>query len=285
MRRLDIGCCAYKDAAKLARAVAAIKQHSVTDWRLLIVDNSPDDSPTRPLIAALAAEDSRIIPHIMPENVGYAGAVNEILAWAESPYIGYLDQDAYVQTHGWDEALCGYLDRWHEIGIVFPGWGPKSIQRPGYREVQWGVGFCWILSRMMMETVGVFDDKIGHQNECDYCMRVRMGGWRCACAPEINVLHDASATNNPASQARIDNGVREFVSKWNKYFNGANYNYHSPMVTRWDDWPPNALYNEEYYLQKLPGLNDNPEVVTVDGAQMDLIKVLRPHDFYKGRSI
>jgi len=284
-RRLDIGILAWMDVDRLRKSVTAVRQHSTTDWRLLIVDNSPEGSPTRDAALNFVAEDFRITAHFSETNLGYAGGVNEILNRAETPYIAYLDHDAYVQTPGWDEKLCGYLDRFHEIGLIFPGGGPRPIQRPAYTEVMWGVGCCWLYSRMAMLEVGGMDTTIGHQNECDLALRVRMAGWKCAAVPEVQVIHDEVQTRTPASQARIDQGVREFVDKWNKYFNGKLYNYHHPFVTRWDDWPANALYNEEYFLQKLPGLNASPEVVIVDGQKFDLVKVLRPHGFYVGRSI
>ena len=140
---------------------------------------------------------------------------------------------------------------------------------------------------MAQKEVGYFDNEIGHQNECDYCMRVRMAGWKCAAATEVVVSHDASQTNeqSPESIERISKGVVEFVNKWNRYFNGANYNYHSANVTRWEDWPPNALYLEEYWKLRIGGLNDNPEVMLLDGREYDLIKVPRYKGFYRGRII
>ena len=292
MRRLDIGICAFRDADKLARAVAAIKQHSVTDWRLLIVDNSPADSPTRALIQALAAEDSRIIPRFMQENVGYAGAVNEIGAWAESENFCYFDHDAYVMTPGWDEKLCSYLDRFHEIGMIFPGSGAYPIPRGAYTECMWTPGFCWAVSRLCYadmkadrrtEKGEFFDTTLGHQEEADAALRVRLAGYKCAGAPEVHVVHDATATNNPANQERINRGVQAWVDKWCRYFGGKHLNYFSTNVLRWEDW--NALYFEEFWKQYpiLQGLNDNPEVVTLNGAEYDLIRVPRLKGFYRGR--
>ncbi len=97
--------------------------------------------------------------------------------------------------------------------------------------------------------------------------------------------HNATATNDPSSIERINRGVVQFVDKWNRYFNGKNFNYHSSNVTRWEDWPPNALYLEEYWRMKLPGLNANPEVATIDGREYDLIKVPRFKDYYRCRII
>jgi hypothetical protein len=42
---------------------------------------------------------------------------------------------------------------------------------------------------------------------------------------------------------------------------------------------------EQYFQEKLPGLNDNPETVFVEGIEYDLIKVPRLKGFYRGRVI
>jgi len=240
------------------------------------------------------ADDRRITAYPMPENVGYAGAVNRILNWSETEYTAYFDHDAYVQTPGWDETMAKQLDMFHEIGLVFPGSGAYPIRRGAYTECMWSPGFSWMISRLCMadlkadgktEKGEVMDTALGHQEEADLALRVRMAGFRCAGVPSIHVIHDATATGNPASQERISRGVVNWVNKWCKYFGGKNLNYHSPNVIRWEDW--NALYFEEFWKQHpaLAGLNDNPEVVTLNGAEYDLIRVPRLKGFYRGRII
>ncbi len=274
------------DPSKLLAAVHSIQLHSVTDWRLFVIHNpSPGDEATKEALGKLAAEDKRIEPVWQDVNVGYAGAVNMLFAAGVTEYLAWLDNDARILTPGWDEALCSYLDRFHEIGMIFPNGGAYPLNRGPYTEVMWGVGFCWALNRLAMSDAGSFDATLGHQEEADYCLRVRMVGWKCAAVPDVGVAHDATATNNPASIERINRGVMAWVDKWNHYFNGKNFNYHSVNVTRWEDWPPNALYLEEYYKLKLPGLNDSPEVVSIDGREYDLIRVPRFKDFYRGRII
>ena len=285
-RRLDIGCAVYGKPQQLQQTVAAIQKHSVTDWRLFLINNPhPRESNINEVICGLADRDPRIVPVWMDLNAGYAGAVNEFMGKSTSEYIAYVDDDATINTPAWDETLCGYLDRFHEIGIVFPNGGAYPINRGAYTEIQWGVGFCWVLSRLCKSEVGWFDQEIGHQQEADYCMRVRMAGWKCAAAPEVNVSHAATASNDPASNERIAKGVRDFVNKWCRYFCGKNVNYHSPNVLRWEDWPPNALYMEEYWKLRDPSLNASPQVVTMDGREYDLIRVPRFKDFYRNRVI
>ena len=98
--------------------------------------------------------------------------------------------------------------------------------------------------------------------------------------------HPRAAFGDTASIERINRGVREFVDKWCRYFCGKNINYHSPNVLRWEDWPPNALYLEDWWKQT-PSLvnNDSPESFKCNGQEYDLIRVPRFKNFYRGRII
>lgn len=285
-RRLDIGVASYRNAAKLRRTLESIRRQSVTDWRCFIIHNpSEGDDDVREVIAAIT-EDLRFRPLLLRENVGYAGAVNALMTRAETEYLAYCDNDIEILTPGWDEALCSHLDRFHEIGMIFPNGGAYPIDRGAYREVMWQAGFCWVLNRLAMTDTGYFDAEIGHQNECDYCLRLRMAGWKCAAVCEVRVSHHATASNDPASIERISRGVIQFVEKWCKAFGGKSLGYHSTNVLRWHDWPPNALYLEEYFkINGLAALNINPESVTINGEKFDLIKVPRLSGFYTGRVI
>jgi GT2 family glycosyltransferase len=287
MRRLDIGVSSYGNPARLHQTLALIEAQSLTDWRCFVVHNpgAGDDAPAREVLAGFAARNHRFVPIWMDLNEGYAGAVQKLFSLAETEYLAYCDNDIQIHSNGWDESLCLLLDRFHEVGMVFPNGGAYPIQRAAYQEIMWGVGFCWALSRLAMVDAGPFDTTLGHQEEADYCLRVRMAGYRCAAMPEVRVAHCATATSSLAAQERISRGVVNWVNKWNKYFNGKQYNYHSPNVTRWEDWPPNALYLEEYWGARLPGLNASPEVREIDGRAYDLIKVPRLSGFYRGRII
>lgn len=286
MRRLDIGVASYKNPDALEVTLRSIEQQSTTDWICYIVHNPSDgDERTREVIQVAVARNSRFVPIWCVQNKGYSGAVNVLLSTAKTEYIAYLDNDVEILTKGWDERLCNVLDIYHEIGLVFPNGGCYPIQRNGYQEVMWGVGYAWVINRLAMSDTGLMDETIGHQEEADYCMRLRMKGWKCAALSDVLVKHNATATNSPESVERINRGVVRFVDKWNNYFNGKNFNYHSTNVTRWEDWPPNALYLEEYWKPMLPDLNNNPEVVTLVGREYDLIRVPRFKDFYRGRIV
>jgi GT2 family glycosyltransferase len=286
-RRFDFGVASYGNPSRLRGTLQSVCAMSTTDYRCFVIHNpgGEGDEQAREIIREYAAANGHIQPIWMDLNAGYAGAVNKLLQHAETEYVGYLDNDVQILTPAWDEVLCGFLDRFHEIGMIFPNGGAYEIQRAAYKEIMWGVGFCWALSRLAQREVGDFDATLGHQEEADYCLRVRMAGYRCAAIPAVRVMHHASATSNPAATERISRGVVNWVNKWCAYFGGKTLNYHSPNVLRWEDWPPNALYLEEYWGARLPGLNASPEVRNLDGRDYDLVKVPRLSGFYRGRII
>ncbi len=290
MRRLDIGMASYgSDPSKLLASIHSIQLHSVTDWRLFVIHNpSPGDEATKQALEKLADEDKRINAVWQDVNVGYAGAVNMLFAAGVTEYLAWCDNDARILTPGWDEALCSYLDRFHEIGLMFPNWGHYAVPRGPYHEVLWAAGFCWVIPRMAQRKAGLFDTTLGHHEEVDYSTRIKLEGYRLACATEVQVAHNETSTRNPAAQERIAAGVVRWMNKALSYFCGKDINYHSPNVLRVLDWNVNAQHMEAWFkLQKqLLGLNDNPESVTLDdGSEWDLIRVPRPKGFYRSRII
>lgn len=298
-RILDICILSYgPDPAKLARAIASIRENTVSPYRLHVVHNpSAGDDATRHYLEGLQRQIGYVACSFsfLPANAGYAGGVNVFVRsvmerdahfWGpEWPPLIYCDNDVVIRTRGWDVALVNLLEANPELGMVFPSGGPYPLDRPNYREVMWGVGFCWAVSRKAWIETGPFDETLGHQEEADYALRLRMKGYRLAADPGVLVEHDATASSNPASSERINAGVVRWVDKWNEYFCGKGQGYHSPNVLRWEDWPPNALYLEQYWKTRLNGLNAQPEKIQIDGREMDLLKVPRFPGLYAGRII
>jgi GT2 family glycosyltransferase len=286
--RIDFGIASYQNPDRLDMALQCLRDMSTSDWRCLVVDNNSPDPAVRAVIRKHQMAESRIIPLFLDENLGYVGAVNTILEWAETPNVAYIDNDAYIQTPGWDMKMAEMHEANSELAMIFPNGGTYPIQRPRYLEVLWGVGFCWMMKRGRFGEIGGFDTEIGHQEEVDYQTRLRLAGWRMAAIPEIAVRHDSFSSRNPAAQERINQGVVNWVNKWNKYFTGQT-NYHSPNVLRYEDWPTNAIYIEEYLQSRgeLAGLNDNPETIFSPalGREVDLIRVPRWQHMYRGRII
>jgi glycosyltransferase involved in cell wall biosynthesis len=289
MRKLTIGVASYGNPDGLQKLIASVVRQSQTDWTLLIISNPhPDLAQDEGALGVIAEWRNRMPERFdlrrQEQNIGYVGAVNKILNSCPTEYVAYLDHDVEIMTPAWDEIMAHTLDMFHEVGMVFPG-GARRVPRGQYDEIHWGVGCMWMLPIRVVDKVGSFDPAIGHHEEVDYQTRVRLEGLKIAAAHGIGFSHAAKASNDPAAHKRISDGVVRWMNKWTAYFGGKGLNYFSPNVLRHEDWPTSALHLEEYFKLHLPGLNDNPEVVRIEGVEYDLIKVPRYRDFYRGRII
>lgn len=305
MRRLDIGVASYRNAEKLSATLKSIEAMSQTDWCCYIIHNpDTDEIPAAAQVAVRAAmRNPRFSFVAMPTNVGYAGAVNRLLQLASTPYIAYLDNDVEILTPGWDERFCSLLDRAPEVAQVFPGSGHYGFHNGAYDECLWNAGYAWAIRReAALKVVGFphsecfMDTALGHHEEVDLMIRLRLAGYRMACDPGVNILHHESSTQSPESQKRIHMGVVRWMNKWNKYFCGDVLTYpnpdpdsgegYDPRTLRYTDWPPNALYLERMTLALFPQWNDSPRQVSVPGSGvMDAVEILKPKGPYKGRAI
>ena len=289
MRRLDIGIACYGNPDGIDRLLRSIREKSVTDWRALVIMNPHPDEHLREAAWKMVLQHSLVEPRIQAvlqeQNTGYVGAVNQIMKLAETEYVVWCDHDVIQHTVGWDEQLAGLLDRYHELGMVFGAGGAYPITRDNYVEILWGVGCCWMLPKRVISEVGEFDPEIGHHEEVDYQTRVRLAGYKIASHPGVQIQHMGKASADPAAQERISKGVIKWVTKWTHYFCGKRIDYFSPNVMRHEDWPPSALYLEEYFKQFMPDLNKHPNTIVVNGTEFDLIRVPRLKGFYRGRII
>ena len=307
---LTIGVCSYGNPDKLRATLESIAANTVSDYRLLVIHNpgGQGDAEARAIIEVAAARDARIKPVWMEKNVGYAGAVNELLAEAMlEEFVAYCDNDVEIRTPGWDQKLVAIMQENPEVGWVFPGPGHFGFQSNGYRECLWSAGYCWMMRMAAMNSaydegfsgyqkrqVFGFDEDLGHHEEVDFMIRLRLAGWRIACCPEVLVLHHETATHADSAVhkpgGRIHDGVVRWMNKWNRYFCGDDLKYsmtaYDPRALRYTDWPPDALYLERMTLHYFPDWNADPEVVNVPGVgPMHAVKVLKPLGPYKGRAI
>lgn len=308
-RRLDIGIASYGSPARLGACLRSIGAHSVTDYRVFVIHNpgTAEDAAARRVIEHERAKNPRIIPIWQDLNTGYVGAVNKLFQLAESEYVGYCDNDIEILTPGWDERLISIMEANPEVGWTFPGPGHYGFENGRYRECLWNAGYCWILRRSAQSGMaaesplryggggpGLFDSALGHHEEVDFMIRLRLAGWRVACDKGVNVHHHETATNGSEAAhkpgGRIHDGVVRWMNKWNHYFCGHGLQYsmtaYDPHALRYTDWNVDALYLERMTLHYFPAWNAKPEIVVVPGiGEMEAVKILKPKGCYAGRAI
>jgi GT2 family glycosyltransferase len=296
MRQLDIGIASYRNPDKLAACIASVAEMSSTGIRCLIVHNFSNDAEGRKAhaLASKVAEVNKRFQVVMQANSGYAGAVNRIAKWATTDYFAYLDNDTEIKTYGWDERLCAVMDRDPKIAQVFPGSGHYDFYNGKYHECLWNAGCAWVMRRS--QAFGeVMDTTLGHHEEVDLMVRLRLRGYRLACDPTVEISHHETATQSPESAKRIHAGVVRWMNKWNRYFVGEDISYpnpdpdsgegYDPRAMRYTDWPPCAMYLERWTLAQFKNWNTAPRVVQTSAGFMDAIEILKPTGYYRGRAM
>lgn len=89
---IDVLIPAYNSAETIVSSLKSIQQQTVSDIRIIIIDDGSTDA-TPDLVAAVAAKDSRIEYIKKPNNSGIVDALNLGLARSCAPYIARHDAD------------------------------------------------------------------------------------------------------------------------------------------------------------------------------------------------
>ena len=132
----------YNSGRFIRAALEAVRAQTFADWECIVIDDaSSDDSAA--IVAAMAAEDPRIVPHRLSENLGAAGARNSGLERVRGEYIAFLDSDDYwvpeklarqvAYARETDAAMVHSSYRFvDELGQFLPG-GVKASDRVDLR--------------------------------------------------------------------------------------------------------------------------------------------------------
>lgn len=87
---------AYNCEATIRKAVSSALGQSIRTIELIVVDDGSLDR-TPQIVKALARADDRIIPIVLPENVGVGAARNIALAKASGAWVAVLDADDWFR--------------------------------------------------------------------------------------------------------------------------------------------------------------------------------------------
>lgn len=95
MAKVDIVVPCYRYGHFLRQCVGSVLTQSMSDVRVLIIDDaSPDDSPE--VARQIAAADARVELLLRDRNRGHVAAYNDGIAWAEAPYFLVLSADDFL---------------------------------------------------------------------------------------------------------------------------------------------------------------------------------------------
>ncbi|MCR9247547.1 MAG: glycosyltransferase [bacterium] len=214
-----------------------LTQHGVAALEILLVDNASSDRT-----ADLGALDPRIRVLRQPRNLGFAGGVNAGLRAAQEPLVVVLNNDTQatenllVELH---RALVSSPDIGASAPISNFVKGPAQLPIAGtadaearttvaaalqdqpfeVQDVDTLAGLCLMLRRETLDEVGEFDERFGNGNfeDDDFCLRLRLRGYRLVIARRAFLHHEGHATFRSLGldlPTELRERLAQFETKW-----------------------------------------------------------------------
>ncbi|WP_210520966.1 glycosyltransferase family 2 protein [Hymenobacter terricola] len=212
----------WNSADSIEACVRSALAQTYTDFEMWVVDNaSADDTRTR--VAALAATDSRLHLHALPENTGFCGGHNYALDRTDTDFVLLVNPDidmapdylahavAAMQADARIGTVCGLLvqsteadPRIDSAGLVQLSGGRFGLRLHGQRvseagplvplDVMGADGALPLLRRRFIDDLRVegafFDPRFfAHKEDWDVAWRSQLYGWRTRFEPACRALH------------------------------------------------------------------------------------------------
>jgi GT2 family glycosyltransferase/glycosyltransferase involved in cell wall biosynthesis len=241
--RVSVVVVTYNNLDLTKACLQSLEQFSdYANLEVIVVDNaSADDTPAYLQAWAAAGDDRRLV--LNADNRGFAAANNQGLALATGEYLVMLNNDTYV-TPGWVATLVWHLRRDPKLGMLgpvtnnignearidirydnmnemLPAAADYTSRHAGQlTPLRTAAFFCVMLRRSVFEKVGPLDEAfgIGFFEDDDYCRRVEQAGWSIACADDVFIHHNLSASFNKLKQetrmALFEQNKVTYEAKW-----------------------------------------------------------------------
>jgi hypothetical protein len=214
--RVSVIIPTWNGADLLEVALASLRGQAYRDFETVVVDNGSTDGT----IAMLEARFPEVRPVRLPENRGFAPAVNEGIRAARGEILVLMNNDVRAEP-GWLGALVAALDAHPEAGSVAsrmldahrPGvidaagdtmalmaWNigrgePDDARFATGREVLSACAGAGAYRRAMLDRIGLLDERyFAWFEDVDLGIRAQLDGWRCWYEPSAVVHHLGSAT-------------------------------------------------------------------------------------------
>ncbi len=217
------------------RCVEAVRRHTRVPYELILVDNGSEDGSPQAL-QVLENASTKVI--LLARNLGFPGGANRGIATTSGGAVCLLNSDTVV-TPGWQGSLFSLMKR-TGAGMVGPytnrakgrqrrklWWGryPPPFRRT--REVDYLSFFCVLISREVLDRVGLLDERfgLGTFEDDDYCRRARAAGFHLLIDGRSWVWHDAHATfqaNRLGHQIIQERNQKVFQEKWERKEAGSS---------------------------------------------------------------
>lgn len=225
MKRIAVVILNWNGSDMMRRFLPSVISGSGVEAEIIVADNGSTDDSCQML--------EREFPEVrlirLPENYGFAEGYNRALAQVETEYFLLLNSDvevpdgwlrpllAYMDAHP-DVAACqpkllayadrhsfeyagaagGFMDRYGYPfcrGRIFSEVEPDDGQYDSVADIFWATGAALMVRRADWQAAGGLDGRFfAHQEEIDFCWRLRSRGRRIVCIPQSKVWHVGGAS-------------------------------------------------------------------------------------------
>lgn len=226
-----------------------------TEWpnfEVIVVDNNSTDG-TADYLKEVEGKFPNLHVVLNDSNLGFAAANNIGLRKSSGDYLVLLNNDTVV-TRGWLSTLIRHLHNDPEIGLIgpvtnmigneakvdvgyvdikdMPAWAANYVQEHDgeFIPVLMLAMFCVAMRKEVFEKVGFLDEQfgIGMFEDDDYTHRIKVNGFRVACAADSFVHHFSQASfkkliENGKYQGLFDENRLLFERKWNMQWTPHQY--------------------------------------------------------------
>ncbi|HXN63111.1 MAG TPA: glycosyltransferase [Acidimicrobiales bacterium] len=224
--RVDVGVVTWNSARLSVDALRRlVESDQGCELRVLVHDNASSDGTA----AAIAEALPTVEVVSCPENLGFARAVNRLLARSDAPWFFMLNSDAWPEagaigtlvrraeqnpraaavaplllrpdgsvehsTHPFPSLATAALDaaggrRW----LPRPLLEHLSLEGAWHldreRQIDWAVGAALLLRRSAVDDIGGLDERFFmYVEDLEWCWRARRAGWEVRFEPTAEVRH------------------------------------------------------------------------------------------------
>lgn len=219
----------HNSARWLPRMLDAVAAQTETRWRLVMVDNASraEQRPSAlPAFVTLSQSET---------NLGFAAANNLAARGATTPYLAFLNPDAFPEP-AWLATLLAHAEQAPEAGAIGStqiraddpsrfdgtgdvlhasglayrsGFGKPRTPSPPLGETFSACAAAMLVRREAFETAGGFDQRyFCYFEDVDLGFRLRLLGWRVLQAPDAVVAHVGGGSTGRRSAFADFHGAR-----------------------------------------------------------------------------
>lgn len=243
---VDIIICIHNALEDVKRCLASIVHDTLPPYHLILVDDGSDQE-TRQFLEIFAREQGATL--FRNETAGgYTLAANQGLRASKEDLVVLLNSDTIVTPY-WLDRLVAAIISDKKVGLAGPlsnvaswqsipetrinndwaenplpeGTAPRDMAmllaaNSPKRTPKVGLlnGFCLMLSRPLMQDIGIFDEEkfgAGYGEENDYCLRARAAGWQLVVADDAYVYHAQSKSYSHERRLELARRADEALHK------------------------------------------------------------------------